>query len=90
VYKLNYGYDNSTSVRDVQSLANLIPQQNGRLDTYNTSNQNSLVENYLTLNIEEGDHVFSALVGHSYQKIQYLWRTWSIGRFPDCSDRANL
>jgi iron complex outermembrane receptor protein len=82
VYKLNYGYDNSTSVRDVQSLANLIPQQNGRLDTYNTSNQNSLVENYLTLNIEEGDHVFSALVGHSYQKIQYLWRTWSIGRFP--------
>ena len=82
VYKLNYGYDNSTSVRDVQSLANLIPQQNGRLDTYNTSNQNSLVENYLTFNMEEGDHVFSALVGHSYQKIQYLWRTWSIGRFP--------
>jgi len=82
VYKLNYGYDNSTSVRDVQSLGNLIPQQNGRLDTYNTSNQNSLVENYLTFNLEEGDHVFSALVGHSYQKIQYLWRTWSINKFP--------
>jgi len=82
VYKLNYGYDNSTSVRDVQSLANLVPQQNGRLDTYNTSNQNSLVENYLTFNLEEGDHVFSALLGHSYQKIQYLWRTWSINKFP--------
>jgi iron complex outermembrane receptor protein len=82
VYKLNYGYDNSTSVRDVQSLGNLVPQQNGRLDTYNTSNQNSLVENYLTFNLEEGDHVFSALVGHSYQKIQYLWRTWSINKFP--------
>jgi len=68
VYKLNYGYDNSTSVRDVQSLANLVPQQNGRLDTYNTSNQNSLIENYLTYNFEQGDHNFSALVGHSYQK----------------------
>lgn len=82
VYKLNYGYDNSTSVRDVQSLANLVPQQNGRLDTYNTSNQNSLIENYLTYNFEQGDHNFSVLVGHSYQKIQYLWRTWSINKFP--------
>jgi iron complex outermembrane receptor protein len=82
VYKLNSGYDNSTSVRDVQSLANLVPQQNGRLDTYNTSNQNSLVENYLTYNFEQGDHNFSVLVGHSYQKIQYLWRTWSINKFP--------
>ena len=82
VYKLNYGYDNSTSVRDVQSLANLVPQQNGRLDTYNTSNQNSLIENYLTYNFEQGDHNFSALIGHSYQKIQYLWRTWSINKFP--------
>lgn len=82
VYKLNYGYDNLTGVRDIQSLANLVPQQNGRLDTYNTSNQNSLVENYLTFNLEEGDHVFSALLGHSYQKIQYQGRTWSINKFP--------
>jgi len=82
VYKLNYGYDNQTAVRDIQSLANLVPQQNGRLDTYNNSNQNSLVENYLTFNLEEGDHVFSALVGHSYQKIQYQGRTWSINKFP--------
>jgi len=82
VYKLNYGYDNLTGVRDIQSLANLVPQQNGRLDTYNTSNQNSLVENYLTYNLEEGDHIFSALLGHSYQKIQYQGRTWSINKFP--------
>lgn len=82
VYKLNYGYDNQTAVRDIQSLANLVPQQNGRLDTYNNSNQNSLVENYLTYNLEEGDHVFSALLGHSYQKIQYQGRNWSINKFP--------
>jgi iron complex outermembrane receptor protein len=82
IYKLNYGYDNQTAVRDIQSLANLVPQQNGRLDTYNNSNQNSLVENYLTFNLEEGDHVFSALLGHSFQKIQYQGRTWSINKFP--------
>ena len=82
VYKLNYGYDNQTAVRDIQSLANLVPQQNGRLDTYNNSNQNSLVENYITFNLEEGDHVFSALLGHSFQKIQYQGRTWSINKFP--------
>ena len=82
IYKLNYGYDNQTAVRDIQSLANLVPQQNGRLDTYNNSNQNTLVENYLTFNLEEGDHVFSALLGHSFQKIQYQGRTWSINKFP--------
>ncbi len=82
MYKLNYGYDNSTSVRDVQSLGNLIPKQDGRLDTYNTSNRNSLIENYLTFNFEEGNHNFSALVGYSYQKIQFNSRTWSINKFP--------
>jgi TonB-linked SusC/RagA family outer membrane protein len=82
VYRLNYGYDNSTSVRDVQSLASMVPKQDGRLDTYNTSNKNELVENYLTYDKTIGDHSFTALVGHSYQKIQYTWRTWSINRFP--------
>ena len=82
VYRLNYGYDNSTSVRDVQSLASLVPKQDGRLDTYNTSNKNELIENYLTYDKTIGDHAFTALIGHSYQKIQYQWRTWSINKFP--------
>jgi len=82
VYRLNYGYDNSTSVRDVESLASLVPKQDGRLDTYNTSNKNELIENYLTYDQSIGDHSFTALVGHSYQKIQYQWRTWSINKFP--------
>ncbi|MHA8051546.1 SusC/RagA family TonB-linked outer membrane protein [Aquirufa sp. ROCK-SH2] len=82
VYRLNYGYDNSTSVRDVQSLASLVPKQDGRLDTYNTSNKNELIENYLTYDNTIGDHAFTALIGHSYQKIQYQWRTWSINKFP--------
>jgi len=81
-YRLNYGYDNSTSVRDVQTIASNVPKVDGRLDTYNTSNQNQLVENYLTYNFEKGNHNFSALLGHSYQKIQYQWRTFSINKFP--------
>ena len=82
VYRMNFGYDNSTSVRDVQTLASNVPKIDGRLDTYNTSNQNNLIENYLTYNLDLGDHSFAALLGHSYQKIQYQWRTFSINKFP--------
>jgi TonB-linked SusC/RagA family outer membrane protein len=82
VYRMNFGYDNSTSVRDVQTLASNVPKIDGRLDTYNTSNMNQLIENYLTYNRDLGDHSFAALVGHSFQKIQYQWRTFSINRFP--------
>ena len=82
VYRMNFGYDNSTSVRDVQTLGSNVPKIDGRLDTYNTSNQNNLIENYLTYNLELGDHSFGALVGHSYQKIQYQFRTFSINKFP--------
>ena len=81
-YRLNFGYDNSTSVRDVQTLASNVPKIDGRLDTYNTSNINNLIENYLTYNLTAGDHVVDALLGHSYQKIQYQWRTFSINKFP--------
>jgi TonB-dependent starch-binding outer membrane protein SusC len=82
VYRLNFGYDNSTSVRDVQLLGSNVPKIDGRLDTYNTSNQNNLIENYLTYDLEIGDHNLTALVGHSFQKIQYQWRTFSINKFP--------
>jgi len=82
VYRMNFGYDNSTSVRDVQTLASNVPKIDGRLDTYNTSNINNLIENYLTYNVNVGDHSLEALLGHSYQKIQYQWRTFSINKFP--------
>ena len=82
VYRMNFGYDNSTSVRDVQLLGSNVPKIDGRLDTYNTSNLNNLIENYLTYNLDLDDHSFAALVGHSYQKIQYQWRTFSINKFP--------
>jgi iron complex outermembrane receptor protein len=81
-YKLNFGVDNSTSTRDIQSLANLVPLRDGRLETYNTINRNTLIENYLTYNFNVKDHSFSALAGHSYQKIFLQGRGWSINKFP--------
>ena len=81
-YKLNFGVDNSTSTRDIQSLANLVPLRDGRLETYNTINRNTLIENYLTYNFNVKDHSFSALAGHSYQEIFLQGRGWSINKFP--------
>lgn len=81
-YKMNLGVDNSTATRDIQSLANLVPQRDGRLETYNTINRNTLIENYLTYNLNLKDHSFSALAGHSYQEIFLQGRGWSINKFP--------
>jgi iron complex outermembrane receptor protein len=81
-YKLNFGIDNSTGTRDVQSLPNLIPQRDGRLETYYTTNRNMLVENYLTYATTFGNHSINALAGHSYQKVFLQSRNYSINKFP--------
>lgn len=82
VYKLNFGIDNSSSVRDLQSLANAVPLQDGRLETIYAYNRNRLVENYVTYSLNKTDYSFSALVGHSYQKIFLQGRSNSINKFP--------
>lgn len=82
VYKLNFGIDNSNSVRDLQSLPNAVPLQDGRLETIYTYNNNKLIENYLTYTLNQTDHSLSALVGHSYQKIFVQGRNNSINKFP--------
>lgn len=82
IYKLNLGVDNSTATRDVQSLANVLPQRDGRFETFNTINRNTLIENYLTYNFNVKDHGFSLLGGHSYQEIYVQGRGWSINRPP--------
>jgi len=81
-YKVNIGIDNSTATRDIQSLPNVLPQRDGRLETYNQVNRNRLIENYLTYARKIGDHNLSALAGHSYQDIYLQGRGWSINRFP--------
>lgn len=82
VYKLNIGVDNSNSVRDLQSLPNAVPQQDGRLENIYTFNRNTLVENYFTYSLARTNHDFTALLGHSYQKIFVQGRSSSINKFP--------
>ncbi len=81
VYKLNFGIDNSNSVRDIQSLPSLNPTRDGRIESIYKRNSNSLIENYLTYTRNQGDHNFSVLVGHSYQKFYVQERGYSINKF---------
>jgi TonB-dependent starch-binding outer membrane protein SusC len=81
-YKLNFGVDLSNSTRDNQTLASLVPAVEGRLETNDRYNRNTLIENYLTYNFKTGEHKFDALAGMSYQKIFLQGRTYSINRFP--------
>ncbi len=91
VYKMNFGIDNSNSTHDLQSLASLLPQQDGRLESIYSINSNSLIENYLTYTLSKNAHNLSAMVGHSYQKIFIQRRASSINRFPisDIEPRFN-
>ncbi|MBC7886892.1 MAG: TonB-dependent receptor [Ferruginibacter sp.] len=82
IYKLNFGIDNSTGTRDIQALPYAVPLRDGRLETYYTTNRNTLLENYLTYTFKKGDHSGSVLAGHSYQKIFLQGRNYSINRFP--------
>ncbi len=82
IYKLNFGIDNSSSVRDIQSLANAVPLQDGRLETTIGANNNSLIENYLTYSKTFGKHSIAALAGHSYQKFFIQSRWSSVNKFP--------
>jgi iron complex outermembrane receptor protein len=82
VYKLNFGIDNSNALRDVQNSPSTLPQQDGRLVTSYTRNNNSLIENYLTYTLSKDDHAFTALAGHSYQKFFVQERSFSINKFP--------
>ncbi len=81
IYKLNFGIDNSSSDRDVQSLPSTTPLQLGDLDSYFVNNKNSLIENYITYSFDKAAHTVSFLAGHSYQKIFVQTRQWSIDRF---------
>lgn len=80
-YKLNFGIDNSNSTRDIVSRPSAVPAQEGRLDTYYKTNNNSLIENYLTYAYRTDNHDISALLGHSFQTIFVQERHYSINKF---------
>lgn len=81
VYKLNFGIDNSTATRDVESLPSNVPLRLGRLENFYNWNRNQLVENYLSYAWSNTKHNLSALAGHSYQKIFVQQRNSSINNF---------
>ena len=82
VYKLNFGIDNSNGIRDLQALASATPPRDGRFDTYQNFNRNTLIENYLTYTFAKSAHNFSVLAGHSYQKFNIQARNFSINKLP--------
>jgi iron complex outermembrane receptor protein len=82
VYKLNFGIDNSTSTRDLQSLGNDVPKQDGGLTSIYNINRNKLIENYITYTFNNDVHGLTVLAGHSYQKIFIQGRSSSIFKFP--------
>lgn len=83
VYKLNFGYENTSSESDNQSMPNTDPFEEGRLQQNYLNGENMLIENYLTYTFNKDDHNFTVLGGYSYQRIYDRWRTWSIRKFAD-------
>src|SRR5690606_39041099 len=81
-WKTVIGVDNSASIRDIQSLPSLEPQQLGRLDIQEGANRNYLIENYLTYTYQGTRSNVTALAGFSYQEIFVQGRSSSIGQFP--------
>ena len=82
VYKLNYGYENRSSDRDLQTIANSDRNDLGYLAQTFGKYRNNLIENYLTYSFDVGEHNLSILGGHSYQKTFFRGSTWSIDEFP--------
>ncbi|MCM4167658.1 TonB-dependent receptor P3 [Arenibacter antarcticus] len=82
VYKLNYGYENRSSDRDQQTIANSDRNDLGFLRQSFGKYENNLIENYLTYTFDIGKHNLSVLGGHSYQKTFARNSSWSIDEFP--------
>ncbi len=78
VYKLNIGYNNSSSSTDNQALANTDPYVEGSLTQIFSNGYSTLVENYLTYDLTSGNHTLNLLGGHSYQKDFKRSSTWNI------------
>jgi iron complex outermembrane receptor protein len=81
-FQTNIGVDNSASIRDIQNLPSLEPRQIGGLTTFNGSNRNFLIENYLTYTYKDSRHFVTAMGGFSYQEIFVQQRFSSINQFP--------
>ncbi|WP_236636782.1 SusC/RagA family TonB-linked outer membrane protein [Sinomicrobium soli] len=83
-YKLNLGVDYSSTEREEQNMPYTVREDEiGNLEINYTSNSNTLVENYITYDLEKDKHTAGFLLGHTYQKTFYKVRGWTYENFPD-------
>ena len=82
-YRLNLGVDYSTTNRDIQRIpyALLEGLELGSLSTITTRNENQLIENTLTYNLDLNVHNITFLAGHSYQKTLVQQKALSLSGF---------
>lgn len=82
-YRLNLGVDYSTTNRDVQfkPYALLEGSELGSLSSITTRNENQLIENTLTYNLDLDQHNATFLAGHSYQKTWVQQKAFNLSGF---------
>jgi iron complex outermembrane receptor protein len=81
VYKLNIGFQKTSSQIDLQEMPSEDPYVEGRLQQIVGNGTNTLVENYLTYTANFNDHSLIVLGGHSYEKTQNRSSSWNIENF---------
>jgi TonB-linked SusC/RagA family outer membrane protein len=85
-YKLNLGIDRSVAERNTTIYKNLTDlNPNGKYVQYNLDSKSTLLEHYLTYNLQADKHKVEVLGGFSYQKFERGGNSFSI----DGIDRAN-
>lgn len=83
-YKLNIGIDRSMAERNTTIFPNLTDlNPKGKYVQNNLDSKNSLVEHYLTYNLNLDKHKIEALAGFSYQKFERSGTSFSIDGISD-------
>ncbi|MDQ6471622.1 TonB-dependent receptor [Flavobacterium sp. LHD-80] len=78
-YKLNIGFDRSAAERNTTIFPNLTDlNPKGKYVQNNLDSRNSLIEHYLTYNLNLDKHKIEALGGFSYQKFERSGTAFSV------------
>ena len=85
VYKLSLGVDYSSTNRDQQRspYALLEDLNQGYLNSWVTTNENTQIDNTLTYTFDKGEHSATILVGHSYQEVLFQQKKFELESFAD-------
>lgn len=81
VYKLNFGYSNNSSESDSQEMPSADPYVEGGLQQGFHNGTSTLIENYITYNLDVNDHNVTLLGGYSFQRSESRSRNWNIDQF---------